>query len=100
MEFGVLLRLVRLVGLMILIFILSCSISIQGTEFYLCDFCNKNFNIGLYSDTYEQISCRLGVMMEITKLYSDTSLDDLNLHLTLQFCEESKTSVPFCSQIF
>ena len=47
MEFGVQLR---LVGVMNLILVLSCPLSIQGRQPYLCDFVKMKVRIGLYSD--------------------------------------------------
>ena len=51
MEFGVLLRLVGAINL-----ILSCPFDIQGREPDLCDVCfNKNQTLSLYSDIYRLI---------------------------------------------
>ena len=52
-EFGLLLR---LVGVINLILILSQPFSIQGREPYFYDFVTKNFKAGLYSDIYRPIS--------------------------------------------
>ena len=68
--------------------IISRHFSIQGTEPYLHDFVKENFsiihsifqgenpaymslyfNVGLYSHIYKLISFKLGMMIEITKLY-------------------------------
>ena len=78
MEFGILLRFVELMNLKL---ILNSCFSIQGREPYLYDFIKINFYIGLYSKIYWPISFQLGLMIEITKLYS---LNDLNLHSRLQ----------------
>ena len=65
MESGLLLR---LVGLINLILILSYPVNIQGREFNLV-FHQKNY-VGVYSDTYRPISFKRGRMIDTTKLYS------------------------------
>ena len=67
-EFAILLR---LVGVMNLILILSHPFSIQGREPNSCDFIEKRkkINVFLYSDIYGSVSFRLGLMIKITKLY-------------------------------
>ena len=71
MEFDIL---SRLTGIMNFIRILFCPYSIEGREPYLCDFVEKNFNIGLYSDIYRPVSFKLCVMMKSFKLYILTSV--------------------------
>ena len=78
MEFGLLLR---LVGVMSLMLMLCRSFQIQGREPYLYDFVNKNNkttttttkhtqkqNVGLYSNIYRAISFKLDMVIETAKL--------------------------------
>ena len=67
--------LLRVVGLISPILSLSRLINVQRRE---SNFSNssKNFHVSLYWDIYRQISFRLGVMIDISKLY--TSVNDLN----------------------
>ena len=72
MEFGVLLR---FVGVMNFILILSRPFIIQGREPYLSDFVTKDNKeekeeeetVGFYSDIYRLISFKLSMMIESTK---------------------------------
>ena len=66
MEFGILLRCVRVINLML---ILSHSFNTQGKEPYLCDFFKENVNLGLCSDIYRPIFFKLGTIIETTKFY-------------------------------
>ena len=67
MELDLLLRTVGVVNLILMLSHLFC---VQGKEPYFWDFVKKkSFNIGLYSDIYGQISFKLGIMIETTKLY-------------------------------
>ena len=76
MEVGILLR---LLGSMYLILVLSCPFNIQGREPNLSAFTEKKK--GLYSDIYRPISFRLVMMIGTTKLYILMSvLDDLDLY--------------------
>ena len=63
MEIGLLLR---LIGLMNLMLILSCLINIQGREPYFVRKTPQPFNV--HSDTYTSISFRLGIVIETTEL--------------------------------
>ena len=63
MEFGVLLR---LVGVMNLILV-SCLFNIQGREPSMCDFVKKKKKFGLYSDIYRLISFKFDLMIGTTK---------------------------------
>ena len=72
MEFGIL---VRLVGVMKLVLI-ACRTFIIQMRTYLCGYAKKNkqtnkqnFYVGLYSDVYRPISFKLGLIIETTKLY-------------------------------
>ena len=65
MEFGILLRYVGV----ILILILSHLISVQGREPYSCDFVQKKFNIDLHLDIYWPVSFKLCMMTEKSELY-------------------------------
>ena len=66
MGFGVLLR---LDGVIILIFLLFHPFNVQGREPYLCDFVKK-INTDFYSDIYGPISFSLGIMAETTELFT------------------------------
>ena len=46
-----------------------CMLYIQGREVNFSDFEGNKCTIGLYLDAYELISFKLGIMMDITKLY-------------------------------
>ena len=59
-----------LVGLLKLLLDLYCMIRIQRTELFLGDYIKYAFDTNLHSDAYEPISCKLGVMVYATKLYS------------------------------
>ena len=66
MEFSILLR---LVGVTIFTFILSCLSNIKGREpSYLISFL-KQINFGLHSDIHILVSFKLGMMIETSKLY-------------------------------
>ena len=64
-EFGILLR---LVGVMNLIFIASRQFSIHGRKPNCCNFVKNHFNVGSNSDIYRSISFKLGAMVGTTKL--------------------------------
>ena len=49
------------------------------------------FNIDLSSDTPELISFKLGMMIDMTALHYDTSLNDLDLYSRSQGYEEAGT---------
>ena len=51
-KFSVNVKVLRLVGVVNLIPILSHPFDIHGSEPYLRDFVKKNFSIGLYADIY------------------------------------------------
>ena len=57
----------------------SCMIYIQGRGLCLCDIMKCTFSIGLFSDTCEPISFKLGMMLDSTIQY-DSSLNDLDLY--------------------
>ena len=65
MEVGILFR---LVDVMNLILILSHPFSVQMRESYFLEFVNRTLDIVLYSDVYWQISVKLGMTIETTKL--------------------------------
>ena len=68
-------------------------INIHGREFHLGDFMKNSFNIGLCSDTYELISFKFGVMVDMTKMYSfHISLSNLDLHSGSQGYDKAETS--------
>ena len=66
--YGMFSILLRFVGVMNLILILSCPICIRRRETYSREFV-KNVNADLYLDIYESISFKLGMIIETTKLY-------------------------------
>ena len=51
-------------------------IDIQGREPYLGDVCKEHAKISLSSVVYEPISFKLGVMIDTTKLYNVTGLQE------------------------
>ena len=63
---------------------------------------NKPFNVGVHSDVFKLIWCKLGIMIDLCywSLHFDTSLLDLELDLRPQEYEKAKTSVPIISQSF
>ena len=87
MEFGTLLR---FVGPMKLMLILSRLFSIQGIESYLCDVIFFLSYVGLYSDIYRPISFEHG-MMETTKLYFSISVWMTLTFIQSHSCIEIKT---------
>ena len=65
MEFGILLKLVGLIDFMS---VLSYVMDIRRRQPYLCDFIKKNFITCLHLDIYGSVSFKLGVMIETTEL--------------------------------
>ena len=62
--------LLRLVGVMNLVLILSHLFSIQGREPYFDGFVEEANNVGLYPGIYRPISIKLSMMiLEATKFY-------------------------------
>ena len=59
----------RIFGVMNVIFILSCSFNIQGREHYLHDFVENNFNVGFYLNIDRPIPFKFGMMIVTTKFY-------------------------------
>ena len=64
MEFGILLR---LVGMMNVILIYCVHSDFKGENSY--EFVKKKIDIGLYLDIYRPVFFKLSVMIETTKLY-------------------------------
>ena len=64
MEFGMLLRLFDVVNLIFLVH----SVFKGEDSTYMISL-KKKLNIGLYSDIYRLISCKLSMMIETTKLF-------------------------------
>ena len=91
MAFGTLLK---LIGLMNYTLFLWCLVSIRERE--LCW-----FSIGFYSDIYRQISFKLSMMIETTKLYFliPVWMPWLLFKVTVVLKLEKKTRCPFSSQL-
>ena len=67
LQFGILLR---LVGVLNHILILSHLFNIQGRESCMTDFVDRNMNVGLYSDIYRHIFFfKLCIMIETARFY-------------------------------
>ena len=51
----------------------------------------------MYLDSYEQVCCKLGVIMDATELHFDTNPRELDLDAMSHGFENAKTSAPFIS---
>ena len=59
---------------MLLVWFLLRTIKIQGREYYLRDFINCAFDIGLCHDGCKLISFKLGMMLDMTEVCSITPI--------------------------
>ena len=74
-------------------FILSDLILWRGS--YLGDIVQKHFNNGLHVDIYRPVSFKHGMIKGTSKLYLNSSLNDLDLHSRLQFLEKETSVLVF-----
>ena len=92
MEFGIVLRLVGVVNLILILFYF-CPFSIQGREPYLCDFIRKPLALADMQTFTDQFLSNLICWWRPLSSAFDISLDDLDLHSRSQLYEKSNTLV-------
>ena len=82
----------KFVGSINLILIISCLINIQGLE-PLCVFLffSISFDVGLHSDVYIPISFKLSMLIETAELYN--LIPVWMTLIFIQVCEKSQTCV-------
>ena len=68
------------VDLLKLLLNLFCMIDIHRRELYLHDFIDYSYNTSLHLDAFDLISFKLGMMLGMTTLSFDSTLNDFDLH--------------------